>query len=683
MIPDHDNGEFHNPVGSQTPSMRHKSYCRLARICAVAAILIGIAGMLGWILRIPVLTSIVPTYKPIAISAAILFVLLGGVQWLACPLRHRGLGILLLCITLFVTLFGLSEFIFLVTGIDVTIEDAILRQFPTLEKIRDIHIAPVAGILLFFIGLAQSLFLYQYVSRRPTRALIHLTGLLGSLVILISAVFFLGYLYGVPFLAGIAYLQIAWPATIAALFSGIGIVAAIGDAAAPLCWFAGASMQARLSRAFLPITVLILLLSQMVQYLLVEMRWLHPAIIALLLTLLSAVVIGMIIQRVARATGSVIERAEKERERLLDEVRQRAAESAAIITSIADGLVVNDLEGCIVTANPAAQHILNMPPERWRIPFERWMGRHLYLPDGGEMPLEDFPALRAMQGTVVRSQVLRIQFPRRADVWLSVSAAPIRMPDGPVLGAVTILTDVTELHKLQEQERLLLHTVAHDLRAPATIINGQLGLLLELLGPQATSGPVQYSVAALQRALRRMSRMIDDLTQVTLFDAGEISLQRTQIMLATYLPDLVTRNTEVIDPARMILDIPQTLPPVSADPDRLERIMMNLLTNAEKYSDAGTPIRISARQQDSEVVISVTDQGQGIPPDDIPHVFDRFFRSTYKRKGEGIGLGLYIVNKLVAAHGGRIWVESEVGQGSIFYFTLPVAGAKRTEGDHP
>jgi signal transduction histidine kinase len=124
----------------------------------------------------------------------------------------------------------------------------------------------------------------------------------------------------------------------------------------------------------------------------------------------------------------------------------------------------------------------------------------------------------------------------------------------------------------------------------------------------------------------------------------------------------------------MQLDLPEKLPPVSADPHRLERILLNLLDNARQYSPPDTPIRISAHQHNNAVVIAVADQGQGIPSEEMPHIFDRFYRSSHQRKGVGIGLGLYITKALVEAHGGRVWVESEVGEGSTFYLTLPVAG---------
>jgi signal transduction histidine kinase len=128
-----------------------------------------------------------------------------------------------------------------------------------------------------------------------------------------------------------------------------------------------------------------------------------------------------------------------------------------------------------------------------------------------------------------------------------------------------------------------------------------------------------------------------------------------------------------MDVGRVDIDVPAGLPDVAADTDRLERILTNLLTNALRYSFPETRVLVKARRTDKGVVISVTDKGVGIAPADLPRVFERFYRVKDAGKPEGLGLGLYITKMLIEAHGGRIWVESELGKGSTFYFTLPLA----------
>ncbi|HOG47921.1 MAG TPA: ATP-binding protein, partial [Anaerolineae bacterium] len=124
---------------------------------------------------------------------------------------------------------------------------------------------------------------------------------------------------------------------------------------------------------------------------------------------------------------------------------------------------------------------------------------------------------------------------------------------------------------------------------------------------------------------------------------------------------------------------PADLPPASADPDRLERVLTNLWSNALKYSAPGTPVTVSARQEGREVITSVADRGPGIAPEDLPGLFQRYFRTAAaEERRKGVGLGLYITRRLVEAHDGRIWAESTVGVGSVFSFSLPIAEAERT-----
>jgi len=380
------------------------------------------------------------------------------------------------------------------------------------------------------------------------------------------------------------------------------------------------------------------------------------------------------------ATHDITDRklAEEEQARLLDEVALRAAESEATIVSIADGLVVYDMQGRIVMANPAAELMFAITPERRSITFaEGWKGWLAYLPDGQLLPVNDFPSIRALRGEIVRNQVLRIELSERPDAWYSVSAAPIRTAEGQVQGAVTVFADITLLHDLQEQQRIFMHMVSHDLRAPLTIISGHAQVIEDAMHGSGIDGEVQQSMDAIHRGIQRMDGMIRDLVDSARLEGGQLELQREPVDLQRYIPDLLQRSAAAMETGRIQVELPDTLPLVMADYNRLERIIINLLTNAMKYSDPGTPVLLRARQLDHEVELSVIDQGPGIAPEDIPHLFERFYRARQKEPpAGGIGLGLYIAKLLVEAHGGRIRVESEVGKGSIFSFTLAVAKNK-------
>jgi PAS domain S-box-containing protein len=228
-----------------------------------------------------------------------------------------------------------------------------------------------------------------------------------------------------------------------------------------------------------------------------------------------------------------------------------------------------------------------------------------------------------------------------------------------------------ERERLLDQMKSFVHMVSHDLRAPLTIVNGHVGILQELVGRD--NAMVQRSADAIGRGIMRMDVMIDDLVEVARLEGGQLTLKPRPVALPEYLPAFMSRNAGILSPERSVLDVPGDLPLVLADDVRLERILTNLLTNAQKYSAPATPIRVHVYHTGETVTISIADQGQGIHPDDIPHLFDRFYRAKGERRAEGIGLGLYITRLLVEAHGGRIGVESALGNGSTFSFTLPVA----------
>ena len=258
--------------------------------------------------------------------------------------------------------------------------------------------------------------------------------------------------------------------------------------------------------------------------------------------------------------------------------------------------------------------------------------------------------------------------------WFLSRAVPIRDEQGRVKRWFGTNTDITELRALQERERRYLYTLAHNLRAPATLIKGNLEFLLERLQATGAATPYRDLLDALQRALNRMSLMVDDFTIVSRMEEGGLPLHPAPVALAAFWPEFLQHAGRALEPGRIQLDLPPNLPPVRVDPQYLQVILFNLLDNARKFSAPGTPVRVAARPRDGEVAVSVTDQGIGIAPEDLPHIFDRFYRAGYIRAAEGTGLGLFITRRLVEMHGGRIAVESEAGKGSMFTFTLPAAG---------
>lgn len=229
---------------------------------------------------------------------------------------------------------------------------------------------------------------------------------------------------------------------------------------------------------------------------------------------------------------------------------------------------------------------------------------------------------------------------------------------------------IARLRESQELREDLMRAVTHDVRSPlnAILIQGE-----RLIGlTEGDSDPRRRQAAqSLMRSGRRIELMLRDLVDSEQLERRAVRLDRQPLCLRTLLATLLGSGS--LDPERVMVEVPHDLPPVHADAARLERILANLLGNALKHSGPGVPVRVSAGLEGSVVRVTVADRGPGIEPDDLPRVFERFYRGR-GAAGDGLGLGLYIARTLVEAHGGRIGVESQPGQGAAFAFTLPASG---------
>lgn len=233
-----------------------------------------------------------------------------------------------------------------------------------------------------------------------------------------------------------------------------------------------------------------------------------------------------------------------------------------------------------------------------------------------------------------------------------------------------------ELERAEQQRRNLTADVAHELRTPLHIIQGNLEGILD--GVYAAD--TEHIEATLEET-RLLSRLVDDLRVLSLAEAGELPLHREDVDIADLLADVVTSFSGQADAHGITLQIAtvETSLYVHADPDRLDQVLSNLVANALRHTSADGEVTLSARATGDGVEISVRDSGEGIPADDLPFVFDRFWRGDRARThGVGSGLGLSIAAQLVKAHGGEITVTSQIGQGSTFVLVVPSAAPATT-----
>jgi two-component system OmpR family sensor kinase/two-component system sensor histidine kinase BaeS len=231
-----------------------------------------------------------------------------------------------------------------------------------------------------------------------------------------------------------------------------------------------------------------------------------------------------------------------------------------------------------------------------------------------------------------------------------------------------------DLARADQLRRDMTADIAHELRTPITVIQGNLEAILDGIYPSD-----REHLEPVLRKTQLLRRLVEDLRTLALADAGELTLQRTLTDLGGLIQDTVQGfgATARLAQVALAVQVPEHLARVRADGARIEQVLGILLDNALRHTPAGGRIIIAGQIQDQKCRISVRDTGEGIPPDALPHVFERFYRSPSERaRASGTGLGLAIARAIIEAHGGRIWAESPPGQGTVITFALPLIPGK-------
>ena len=379
------------------------------------------------------------------------------------------------------------------------------------------------------------------------------------------------------------------------------------------------------------------------------------------------------VERVAGALSEMSEmlvlRRQEAEEAIRDALAQRA-ELDAVFATAPVGLVHVEAADRAPRLNQAARRILGLPEEVGTLAEYLRTVRVSRL-RSGVLDSSELPLTRALRGESTHDDVVRLEpapgHPGRT-CWLSVSAEPVRGPSGEVRGAVAAFVDVTAVRALQEERETLMQMVSHDLRTPLHVIVGHAQLLRR--GGADAATVIRRSDAILASS-GRMQRLIEDMVDATRLEAGHLQLHLEPVELARFLPGLKERLSGALEVDRVRIAAPHDVPAVLADPARLEQIVLNLVTNALKYSAAGSEVVVALATDGARTELSVSDRGPGIAPDELPRLFDRYYRARNATRAEGLGLGLFITHKLVDAHGWNIRVESELGRGSTFTVVIP------------
>ncbi|MDD5772357.1 MAG: ATP-binding protein [bacterium] len=338
------------------------------------------------------------------------------------------------------------------------------------------------------------------------------------------------------------------------------------------------------------------------------------------------------------------------------------AKLETVLSSMFEGVLVVDKKREIILMNPSLKKkfVVDSPPEGKR-PLE--VIRNSLVHD-----IID----NTLSGKFMISKEITLTYPEKKV--LEINGEPIII-NNILEGAVLVFHDITELRRLEDLRQDFVANVSHELRTPIASIKGYTETLLD--GAIEDKNNAKDFLRIIHEDSDRLAKLIDDLLDLSRIESG-----RMKMVFAPVEPgSLIKRSTAIIEnqaKARSIsieINIPGNIPKILADETRLSQVLINLLDNAVKYTPEGGSVIITGFVNKNFLQINITDTGIGIPEEDLPRLFERFYRVDKARSREmgGTGLGLSIVKHIVQAHGGEVFVRSDLGQGSTFSFTIPLA----------
>jgi len=290
---------------------------------------------------------------------------------------------------------------------------------------------------------------------------------------------------------------------------------------------------------------------------------------------------------------------------------------------------------------------------------------------GTELCQAKCPITGGVEGIFSLDGVIVTKDGQKIDVGMNYSIA--RSSSGALLTTVVNVRDVSRLRQLEDMRSILLTTFSHELQTPISIIKAYANTLA-----RTDAGWSQQTISdklqAIEEESDRLSELVTKILYTSKLEAGDLTFNKLVIDLPKEVHKVAKRLGQQTDIHRVVVDFPPEFPSILADPEKVEEVLTNLVENAIKFSPKGGTVIIKGTSSENEVMVTVIDEGIGITLRDQERIFDRFYRvkSSSHSTTHGTGLGLFISKSLVEAHGGRFWVESELGKGSRFTFTLSI-----------
>src|SRR6266404_4430817 len=348
------------------------------------------------------------------------------------------------------------------------------------------------------------------------------------------------------------------------------------------------------------------------------------------------------------------------------QIGERASGQKAILSAIQNGLLVVDGQRRLALVNPAFCDLFGISESALGSPLLESVRNPAVERIVGETLLNRKPS----QGQLV---IGRREF--------EMTSVPMGTDNGTITGAVVLFHDITDLKHADEIRRDFVANVSHELRTPLSILRGYIETMLD--DPKMPRSETARILEVMDQHSKRLGLLANDLLTLAQLESGKSTLQASEIDLLRFFNDLVRdwNKKFAAKNLKAVVDVADDCPSFRADEARVREVFDNLLDNAVKYSNEKGQIRLGARRRNGEMILSVSDHGIGIGQDDLPRIFERFYRADKARSRQlgGTGLGLSIVKHIAQLHGGRVEAESELGKGTTVRVILPDSADTVTE----
>lgn len=355
--------------------------------------------------------------------------------------------------------------------------------------------------------------------------------------------------------------------------------------------------------------------------------------------------------------------------RLYGQINYEKQRLDALLDSAADGILIINADHSVERCNTAFERLSSLARDKIQGKAHNEIIRWAHPPEGltlEEAEKKGWP-LTSNAYLYVEGDLKREEPP---NLPVGITYAPLLTAEGTLRNIIATVHDITKFRNADEIKNTFVSIISHELKTPVALIKGYVSTLRRE-DAKWDKTVVQDSLSVIEEEADHLAAMIEDLLDASRLQAGGLSLNLADVSLPDLARRLVERFQTQSHHHKILVEFPRNFPVILADENRIKQLLSNLLSNAIKYSPEGE-IRISGETRPDQVILTISDQGPGIDAADLPHIFDRFYRSDKAvRKTKGAGLGLYLARAIVESHGGHIWADPQPGNGARICFSLP------------